>query len=420
MKLEDKPGPGAAQLDLEDEIGVTGGMVPRGGVGGSEGTEVLHDGREDAAGGEEVPSEPAAPPEPHPPAIVEPAAEAQPESGPTPAPAGSVSSDPLRPYAGLKDNPYRDKPEAALREEYWDEKGRIGVHESCLARPQAYKKHDMARQEIEAGEARQALRREAAEARGIELEPGSAAAAGAQGSRRRARRMSGLWNSLRTKGRTVDWFGPIPIAAVIAGVLVLLLWVFSGWYGGAPGEIFRGFYVEAGGAVMDYRRLRHRPCRPRSCDLPAPGNHPADGADRRLQEMGLRRGALPDRRRDQKAEQAEPHRDRLFGIEISDFRFRWLEIESIAGSTFYDGSWGTWSGKDSVTLTGVDFSGVDCRGCRVLQIQPFSTSQGTAPSCHVQGLQFPGDPVAGCCIPRGMPRMVGNSTGRNGRVGRYG
>ena len=27
------------------------------------------------------------------------------------------------------------------------------------------------------------------------------------------------------------------------------------------------------------------------------------------------------------------------GIEMSDFRFRWLEIESIAGSTFYDGSW---------------------------------------------------------------------------------
>ena len=49
------------------------------------------------------------------------------------------------------------------------------------------------------------------------------------------------------------------------------------------------------------------------------------------------------------------------GIEISNFRFRWLEIRSIAGSTFYDGSWGTWSGKDQVTLTEVDFANVDCR-----------------------------------------------------------
>ena len=65
--------------------------------------------------------------------------------------------------------------------------------------------------------------------------------------------MSSLWNSLRKKARAVNWFGPIPTATAIAGVIILLLWVISGWYGGAPGEIFRGIYIEAGGAVMDTR-----------------------------------------------------------------------------------------------------------------------------------------------------------------------
>ena len=56
-----------------------------------------------------------------------------------------------------------------------------------------------------------------------------------------------LWQEICAEG----CFSPAPTAAAIAVVIILLLWGLSGWYGGAPGEIFRGIYIEAGGAVMD-------------------------------------------------------------------------------------------------------------------------------------------------------------------------
>ena len=161
--------------------------------------------------------------------------------------------------------------------------------------------------------------------------------------------MSSLWNSLQKKARAVNWFGPIPTATAIAGVIILLLWVFSGWYGGVPGEILRGIYIEAGGAVMDIvifgvilaflaaMTSRHQDVT-RQLELiddykkwdSAEARYRIAGAIRRLNK--LNRTAI-----------------NFSGIEISDFKFRWLEIESIAGSTFYDGSWG-WIHISSATL----------------------------------------------------------------------
>ena len=145
--------------------------------------------------------------------------------------------------------------------------------------------------------------------------------------------MSSLWNSLQKKARAVNWFWPIPTATAFAGVIILLLWVFSGWYGGAPGEILRGIYIEAGGAVMDIvifgvilallaaMTSRHQDVT-RQLELiddykkwdSAEARYRIAGAIRRLNK--LNRTAI-----------------NFSGIEISDFRF--------AGSTFYDGSWGS-------------------------------------------------------------------------------
>ena len=214
--------------------------------------------------------------------------------------------------------------------------------------------------------------------------------------------MSDLWSSLRKKIRAVDWFGPIPIAIAIATVLVLLLRVLAGWYGGAHGDILRGIYIEAGGAVMDIvvfgivlavlaaMTSRRREIT-RQMELiddykkwdSDEARYRIAGAIRRLNR--LNRTAID-----------------FSGIEMSDFRFRWLEIESIAGSTFYDGSWGTWSGKDNVTLTDVDFSGGGLPGCRVLQSPiPFpGLDMRRAVLATFKDCSFQEASVAGCCIPR--------------------
>ena len=215
--------------------------------------------------------------------------------------------------------------------------------------------------------------------------------------------MSSLWNSLRKKARAVKWFGPIPMATAFAGVIILLLWVFSGWYGGAPGEIVRGIYIEAGGAVMDIvifgvilallvdMTSRHRDVT-RQLELiddykkwdSAEARYRIAGAIRRLNK--LNRTAI-----------------NFSGIEISDFRFRWLEIESIAGSTFYDGSWGTWSGKDRATLRDVDFSGVDCRNVMFPKSNPFPGLKApgrlaTFTDCSFQEAQLQGAVFRGACL----------------------
>lgn len=207
--------------------------------------------------------------------------------------------------------------------------------------------------------------------------------------------MSGLWSSLQKKIRTVDWFGPIPIAIAIAAVLVLLLRVLAVWYGGAPGEILRGIYIEAGGAVMDIvvfgivlaalaamtSRRREITRQMELIDDYKKWNsdearYRIAGAIRRLNE--LNRTEID-----------------FSGIELSDFRFRWLEIESIAGSTFYDGSWGTWSGKDKVTLTDVDFCAVNCRNVLFSKFDPLSGfgmafRSATFTDCNFQSSQLQG------------------------------
>lgn len=215
--------------------------------------------------------------------------------------------------------------------------------------------------------------------------------------------MSSLWNSLRKKARAVNWFGPIPTATTIAGVIILLLWVISGWYGGAPGEILRGIYIEAGGAVMDVvifgiilavladMTSRRRDVT-RQMELiddykkwdSAEARYRIAGAIRRLNR--LNRTAID-----------------FSGIEISNFRFRWLEIESIAGSTFYDGSWGTWSGKDRVTLTDVDFSGVDCRNVMFSKYNPFPDLEApgrlaTFTNCSFVDSQLQSAVFRGACL----------------------
>ena len=180
----------------------------------------------------------------------------------------------------------------------------------------------------------------------------------------------GIW--WHTKIRAEDRFGPIPTAIAIAVAIILLLWAFSGWYGDDLGEIFRGIYIEAGGAVMDIvvfgillafltSMTERRREITRQMELiddfkkwdSDEARHRIAGAIRRLNKLD--RTAID-----------------FSGIEISNFRFRWLEIRSIAGSTFYDGSWGTWSGRDQVTLTEVDFANVDCRDVIFSKFNPLS------------------------------------------------
>ncbi len=44
---------------------------------------------------------------------------------------------------------------------------------------------------------------------------------------------------------------PIIIAAALTLLAILILWALSPWYGGQPGDILRGIYIEATGAAMD-------------------------------------------------------------------------------------------------------------------------------------------------------------------------
>lgn len=59
------------------------------------------------------------------------------------------------------------------------------------------------------------------------------------------------------------------------------------------------------------------------------------------------------------------------GIELSDFSFRYQDIKSIAGSTFYDGTWGEGGSREKVSLVEVDFWGIDCRKVVFSKFNPF-------------------------------------------------
>lgn len=150
----------------------------------------------------------------------------------------------------------------------------------------------------------------------------------------------------------------------------------SPWYQGQPGEILRGIYIEATGAAMDIvvfgfvlallvywtnRRREHALEIARHKELfddfkkwdADEARYRIAGALRRLNRLGYTKIDFS-------------------GLELSDFSFGWHEIESIEGSTFYDGSWGTLSRKDRVALERVDFSGLDCRNVVFSKFNPFS------------------------------------------------
>ncbi|MDE0150821.1 MAG: pentapeptide repeat-containing protein [Rhodospirillaceae bacterium] len=173
-----------------------------------------------------------------------------------------------------------------------------------------------------------------------------------------------------------DRLVPILIAAVLAVLVILILWALSPWYEGQPGEILRGIYIEATGAAMDIvvfgfvlallvywtNRRRERALEiARHKELiddfkkwdADEARYRIAGALRRLNRLGCTKIDFS-------------------GIELSDFSFGWHEIESIEGSTFYDGSWGTLSRKDNVALERVDFSDLDCRNVVFSKFNPFS------------------------------------------------
>ena len=168
---------------------------------------------------------------------------------------------------------------------------------------------------------------------------------------------------------------PIVIAAAIAIVAIAVLWFFSTWYDEKHGAILPGVYVEAAGAVMDIvvfgiilalLSLWTNRNRERTLDIARQkeliddfkkwdsdeARHRIAGAIRRLNRL---RCTMID----------------FSGIELSNFSFEWNDIRSIAGSTFYDGSWGTGSRRERVILEEVDFATVDCRNVMFSKFNPF-------------------------------------------------
>ena len=188
--------------------------------------------------------------------------------------------------------------------------------------------------------------------------------------------MSDRWRAAVRNTLSDDRLVPILIAAVLAALVIFIVWALSPWYEGQPGEILRGIYIEATGAAMDivvfgfvlallvYWTNRRRE---RALDIARQteliddfkkwsadeARYRIAGALRRLNRLGCTKIDFSD-------------------LELRDFSFGWHEIESIEGSTFYDGSWGTLSRKDIVTLERVDFSELDCRSVVFSKFNPFS------------------------------------------------
>ena len=203
---------------------------------------------------------------------------------------------------------------------------------------------------------------------------------------------NGLWRSLRKKIRTVKWLSPIFTAAITALVIAVLLLVFLPWYGD-PSEFIRGIYIEAGGAVMDIvvfgiiiawltSKTSQNQEIARQMELiddykkwdSDEAHYRISGAIRRLNKLNH---TVFD----------------FSGLELNGFDFRWHEIESIAGSTFYDGTWATGTRRDQVTLKNVGFNGVDCRRVVFSKFHPFSGFDlvgrfATFRDCNFQGAQL--------------------------------
>ncbi|MCY4229142.1 MAG: pentapeptide repeat-containing protein [Gammaproteobacteria bacterium] len=163
-------------------------------------------------------------------------------------------------------------------------------------------------------------------------------------------------------------------AIVIVIVLVLILLVLVPWYGEPSGEILRGIYIEATGAVMDIlvfgiivalftlKQTRAENIRKQKELIDDFKLWNSDEAHYRI-AGALRRLNL-----------LNCTKVNFSGLLLSNFKFKHHEIESIEGSTFYDGSWGTLSRRDRVKLERVDFTGIDCRNVVFSKFNPFSNT----------------------------------------------
>ena len=184
------------------------------------------------------------------------------------------------------------------------------------------------------------------------------------------------WRAAARRLFSDDRIVPIFISSILAMLVILSLWILSHLYSGQPGEIFRGIYIEATGAAMDiivfgvvlalliYWADRRRE---RTLDIARQKELIDDFKKWNADEARYRiAGALRrlNRLRCTKLD--------FSGLELSNFSFAWHEIKSIEGSTFYDGSWGTLSGKNKVTLERVDFANLDCANVVFSKFNPFS------------------------------------------------
>lgn len=211
---------------------------------------------------------------------------------------------------------------------------------------------------------------------------------------RRIRRIAQSTHLLRT---------PIAIAAVIAVIAAICLYTVRGLYAKSSG-MFQGIYVEAIGATMDIvvfgiviaafdlvrrRRLEISQQIELIDDFKKwdsdEARHRIAGAIRRLNRLG--RTAIDFR-----------------GIEISNFSFAGNDIKSIAGSTFYDGTWGTRGRADNVKLDKVDFGSVDCRNVTFSAFNPLSPAIEAVVFASLKNCTFTDANLSGACF-RGASLM---------------
>ena len=171
-----------------------------------------------------------------------------------------------------------------------------------------------------------------------------------------------VWRHVRAVWRRMgQWTDASVWFAAVLGVIGATGWLFASRAYRAFGETWQGVFIEIAGAVMDLvvfgvvigvvvvRRDRRREMRSHQELIDdfkkwdsEEARHRIAGAVRRLNRLG--RTAID-----------------FVGMETSRFSFRSHDIDSIAGSSFYAGAWGTGGSQEKAVLREVDFSFVDCR-----------------------------------------------------------
>lgn len=76
------------------------------------------------------------------------------------------------------------------------------------------------------------------------------------------------------------------------------------------------------------------------------------------------------------------------GIKLSDFSFKGNDIQSIRGSTFYDGEWGTLTSREEVSLKGIDFGFMDCSKVTFSRFNPFHGLPSLSPPVKIVDCSF--------------------------------